>query len=189
MALTQKLFYISIFTSKKFRTQMRKERERERKKRSLVLSLTSSSTLSLMPNAADPLLHTPQKISTLLRKFLSSLTLIIHAKTKPKDRESYRRWSPIQSPTHGPVGLIALLKPITDLITPPQLLHRAQTHLQWTWSDRARLCLCHVISPSPSLCDLASRSNPFASLSSFFSQFDWIWWFFFLVLFLLCFSI
>ena len=95
MALTQKLFYISIFTSKKFRTQMRKEREREReretKKRSLVLSLTSSSTLSLMPNAADPLLHTPQKISTLLRKFLSSFTLIIHAKPKPKDGESYPR--------------------------------------------------------------------------------------------------
>ena len=90
MALTQKLFYISIFTSKKFRTQMRKERERERKKRSLVLSLTSSSTLSLTPNAADPLPHAPQKISPLLRKFLSSLTLIIHAKPKPKDRESYR---------------------------------------------------------------------------------------------------
>ena len=26
---------------------------------------------------------------------------------------------------------------------------------------------------------LISRSNPVASLSSFFSQFDWIWWFFF----------
>ena len=76
------------------------QRERERKKRSLVLSLTSSSTLSLMPNAADPLLHTPQKISTLLIKFLSSLTLIVHAKPKPKDRESYRRWSlnPVPDP-------------------------------------------------------------------------------------------
>ena len=102
MALTRKLFYISIFTSKNFRTQTRKERERERKKRSLVLSLTSSSTLSLMPNAADPLLHTPQKISTLLRKFLSSLTLIIHAKPKPKDRESYRRWSPNPVPDPRP---------------------------------------------------------------------------------------
>ena len=100
MALTRKLFYISIFTSKNFRTQTRKERER--KKRSLVLSLTSSSTLSVMPNVADPLLHTPQKISTLLRKFLSSLTLIIHAKTKPKDRESYRRWSPNPVPNPRP---------------------------------------------------------------------------------------
>ena len=89
MALTRKLFYISIFTSNHFRTQTRRERERE--KRSLVLSLTPSSTLSLKPNTANPLPHAPQKISTLLRKFLSSLTLIIHAKPKPKDRESYRR--------------------------------------------------------------------------------------------------
>ena len=64
----------------------------------------------------------------------------------------------------------------------------------------------HSISPSPRY--IASRSNPVASLSSFFSQFDRIWWiffsrfcffcvsvltgfdeFFFWVLFLLCFCI
>ena len=59
-----------------------------------------------------------------------------------------------------------------------QLLHYAQTHLQWTWSDRARRRLRRAISPSPPLRDLASRSNPVASLSSFFSQFDQIWWIF-----------
>ena len=36
----------------------------------------------------------------------------------------------------------------------------------------------HSISPLPRY--LASRSNPIASLSSFFSQFDRIWWIFFL---------
>ena len=66
--------------------------------------------------------------------------------------------------------------------------------------------LRRVISPSPLPRDLASRSNPVASLSSFFSQFDRIWWifgfcffcvsvwpnlmnFFSWVLFLLCFCI
>ena len=97
MALTWKLFYISIFTSNHFWTQTHKEGERERERRSLVLSLTrahsltTSSTLSFTPNAANPLPHALQKISTLLRKFFSSLTLIIHAKPKPKDEESYRR--------------------------------------------------------------------------------------------------
>ena len=99
MALTQKLFYISIFTSNHFRTQTHKEGEREREREEItsVLSLTrahsliASSTLSLTLNAADPLPHALQKISILLRKFLSSLTLIIHAKPKPKDGESYRQ--------------------------------------------------------------------------------------------------
>ena len=34
------------------------------------------------------------QIISILKKFLSSLTLITHAKPKPKDRESYYRWSP-----------------------------------------------------------------------------------------------
>ena len=59
-----------------------------------------------------------------------------------------------------------------------QLLHYAQTHLRWTWFDHAHLCLRRAISPLPPLRDLASRSNPVASLSSFFSQFDRIWWIF-----------
>ena len=159
---------------------MRKERERERERRDHWYSPSHRAPPS-------PLCQTQPILSfTLLRKFpLSSENFSPHSLSSFTPSPSWRTEraivgeAQIQSPTHGPVGLIALLKPITDLITPPQLLHRAQTHLQWTWSNRARLCLCHVISPSPSLCDLASRSNPFASLSSFFSQFDWIWWFFF----------
>ena len=178
MALTRKLFYISIFTSKNFRTQTRKERERERRDHWYSPSHWAPPSPSCQ---TQPILS-----FTLLRKFpLSSENFSPHSLSSftPSPSQRIERAivgeAQIQSPTHGLVGLIALLKPITNLITPPQLLHHAQTHLQWTRSDRARLCLCHVISPSPSLCDLASRSNPFASLSSFFSQFDWIWWFFF----------
>ena len=46
-------------------------------------------------------------------------------------------------------------------------------------SKAARSHLRCAISPSHPLRDLASRSNPVASLSSFFSQFDRIWWIFF----------
>ena len=46
-------------------------------------------------------------------------------------------------------------------------------------SKAARSHLRCAISPLHPLCDLASRSNPVASLSSFFSQFDRIWWIFF----------
>ena len=101
------------------------------------------------------------------RKFLSSLILITHAKPKPKDEESYRQWSP-------------------DPVPDPRL----------RWFDRAAsnpspMNPVWSCSPSPPPCDLASRSNPVASaarprlnpvasLSSFFSQFDRIWWIFFL---------
>ena len=175
MALTLKLFYISIFISNHFRTQTHRERERERRDHLYspshwAHSLTLSSTLSLTPNAADPLPHAPHKISTLLRKFLSSLTLIIHAKPKPKDEESYCRWSPDPVPDPRPCR--------------PD--RAAQTH---RWFDHATSAppLCSnpspmnpvwLCSPSPPLRDLTSISNPVASLSSF-SQFDRIWWIFF----------
>ena len=111
-------------------------------------------------------------LQTISRKFLSSLTLITHTKPKPKDGESYRRWSPDPVPTHSSASLIVPQKLIANLIMPPQ------TYLRWTQSDRARLRLHLAISPSPPPppCDIASRSNPIASLSSFFSQFDQIWW-------------
>ena len=100
MALTRKLFYISIFTSKNFRTQTRKERERERRNHWYSPSHRAPPSPSCQTQSI--LSFTPQKISILLRKFLSSITLIIHAKPKPKDRESYRRWSPNPVPDPRP---------------------------------------------------------------------------------------
>ena len=47
-------------------------------------------------------------------------------------------------------------------------------------SNATRSRLRHAISPSHPPHNLTSRSNPVASLSSFFSQFDRIWWIFFL---------
>ena len=166
---------------------MRKEREREREReKEEIIGTLPHIELHPLPHAKRSRSSPSHSSENFSPHSLSSFTPSPSRRTERAIVDEAQ----IQSPTHDPVGLIALLKPITDLITPPQLLHCAQTYLQWTRSDRARLCLCHVISPSPSLCDLASRSNPFASLSSFFSQFDWIWWFFFfLVLFLLCFSI
>ena len=129
MALTRKLFYISIFTSKNFRTQTRKERERERRDHWYSPSHRAPSSPSCQ---TQPILS-----FTLLRKFpLSSENFSPHSLssfTPSPSRRTERAIvgeAQIQSPTHGPVGLIALLKPITDLITPPQLLHHAQTHLQ-----------------------------------------------------------
>ena len=46
-------------------------------------------------------------------------------------------------------------------------------------SNAAQSRLRRSISPSPPPRDLASKSNPITSLSSFFSQFDQIWWIFF----------
>ena len=173
MALTRKLFYISIFTSNHFQTQTRRERERERERERRDHWYSPSHWAPPSPSRqTQPILSL-----TLLRKFplssenFSSLTLIIHAKPKPKDEESYCRWSP---------------DPVLD--PRPRWSDRAaQTH---RWSDRATSAppLCSnpspmnpvwLCSPSPPLRDLTSISNPVASLSSFFSQFDRIWWIFF----------
>ena len=128
---------------------------------------------------------------TLLRKFpLSSENFSPHSLSSftPSPSRRMKRAitneAQIQSPTHGPVDLIVPLKPIANLITPPQVLHRAQTHLRWTQFD----CACHRLrraispSPSPSLRDLPSRSNLVTSLSPSSSQFDRIWWIFFFFL-------
>ena len=132
MALTRKLFYISIFTSKNFRTQTRKERERERERRDHWYSPSHRAPPS-------PSCQTQPILSfTLLRKFLSSLTLIIHAKPKPKDRESYRRWSP---------------NPVPDP-RPRRSDRAAQTHYR---SDHA--------TSTPPLCSNLSPMNPVWSCS------------------------
>ena len=131
-------FYFPYKPFPNWRAKRERERERERRDHSLTHSL-------------HPLPHTELHLQTISRKFLSSLTLITHAKPKPKDEESYRRWS---------------LDPVLD----PRLRrsdHAAQTH---RWSDRAAsnpslmnlVWSCSPL-PSPPPCDLASRSNPVAS--------------------------
>ena len=104
MALTRKLFYISIFTSNHFRTQTRREREREREreKRSLVLSLTPSSTLSLTPNAANPLPHAKRSQSSPSRSsenFHSpqKISLVTHSHhSRQAQAEGRRELSPVK---------------------------------------------------------------------------------------------
>ena len=118
--------------------------------------------------------HTRKSFYTFIlpTNHFQKISLITHTKPKPKDEESYRWWSPDPVPTHSSASLIVPQKLIANLIMPPQ------TYLRWTQSDRARLRLHLAISPSPPPppCNIASRSNPIASLSSFFSQFDQIWW-------------
>ena len=130
MALTRKLFYISIFTSNHFRTQTRRERERERERRDHWYSPSHRAPPS-PSRQTQPILSL-----TLLRKFpLSSENFSCHSLSSftPSPSRRMKRAiageAQIQSSTHGPVGLIAPLKPIADLIAPPQLLHCAQTHL------------------------------------------------------------
>ena len=112
--LTRKLFYISIFTSNHFRTELQtcKERERERERETVSKNRPSSSPMTI-------------------------------------DR------APVRRPT---------------LHRSRRLQHRAnQAKIN---SNTTRSCLRRATSPSPPPHDLASRSNPVASLSSFFSQFD-----------------
>ena len=181
--LTRKLVYTFIFPTNHFRTNAQREREREREE---ITHSHTRSTLFLTPSYTfKPFQENFSPHS------LSSLTPSPSRRTERAIADEAQ----IQSLTHNSASLITPLKPIADLITPPQ------THLWWTQSNRAhlRLRLHLVISPldrtqSPPPRDLtfasAARShlNLVASLSSFFSQFDRIWWFFFSwVLFLLCF--
>ena len=131
MALTRKLFYISIFTSNHFQTQTRREREREREREEIIGTLPHTELHPLphakrsqsSPSRSSENFHSPQKIS---RHSLSSFTPSPSRRTK----RAIAGEAQIQSSTHGPVGLIAPLKLIVDLIAPPQLLHCAQTHLR-----------------------------------------------------------
>ena len=77
---------------------------------------------------------------------------------------------------------IAPIAPVSSIAAPCRSHHTDQAKID---SNAAWSRLHRTISPLPPPRNLASRSNPVASLSSF-SQFDQIWWiFFFWVLFLL----
>ena len=105
-----------------------------------------------------------------------------------KEREREREPSPqteLQFDDHSS----ALLRP-SSTTTDQALVWRTRSHWFRRWQHRAnqvkidsnaaRSCLCHTILPSYSPHNLASRSNLVTSLSSFFFQFDWIWWIFIL---------
>ena len=68
------------------------------------------------------------------------------------------------------------IAPVSSIAVPCQL-HRADQAKIDSNATRSRLHRTTLSSYPPR--DLAFRSNPVASLSSFFSQFDRIWWIFF----------
>ena len=193
MALTLKLIYISIFTSNHFRTQMHRERERERKKRSLVLSLTLSSTLSLTPNAADPLPHAPQKISTLLRKSL--LTHSHHS--RQAQAEGRRELLPVK-PRSSPWPTAPSVWSRRSNPSLIWLRHLSSSIVLKPISDDPGLIVLKPISDDPGLIVLAFASVAWSylyikpsRLSLFLLLSIWpnLMNFFFWVLFLLCFSV
>ena len=82
----------------------------------------------------------------------------------------------LQSDDHGSSSsLTTHTLPVSSIVAPCRL-HRADQAKIYSNATRSRLR--HTISSSHPLRDLASRSNPVTSLSSFFSQFDRIWWIF-----------
>ena len=107
---------------------------------------------------------------------------------RERERERKREKDPspqteLQSNDHNS----ALLRP-SSTTADRAPVWRIRSHWSRRWQHRAnqvkidsnaaRSCLRHTVSPSPY--NLASRSNLVASLSSFFFQFDWIWWIFIL---------
>ena len=172
MALTLKLIYISIFTSNHFWTQTHKEGEREREE------------------ITGTLPHAPQKISTLLRKSL--LTHSHHSRQAQaegrrellpvKPRSSPRPTAPsVWSRCSNPLPIWSrhlnssiVLKPISN---EPGLIVLAFASATWS-----RLHLHCAISP------LDQTHSPL-SLPSSLNLIEFDDFFFFLVLFLLCFSI
>ena len=104
--------------------------------------------------------------------FLFSLQTIFGPSFKRVKRERERNGeqeqTELQSDDHklssSPTTHTALTAPVSSIT--------ASRRSSKDWLQR------HAISPSPPPRDLASRSNPVASLSSF-SQFDRIWWIFF----------
>ena len=187
MALTRKLFYISIFTSNYFRTQTHKEREREITDTLLHTELTHIK-LHPLPHAKC----SRSSLSRSIENFHSrqKISLFIHSHhSRQAQAEGWRELLPVK-PRSSPLPMAPsiwscrsnpspiwshrlsssiVLKPISD---EPSLIVLAI-------ASAVRSHLRCAISPSPSLRDLPSRSNPVTSLSSSSSQFDRIWLIFF----------
>ena len=90
MALTRKLFYISIFTSNHFRTQTRREREREEITGTLphteLHPLPHAKRSQSSPSRSSENFHSPQKIS-----------LVTHSHhSRQAQAEGWRELSPVK---------------------------------------------------------------------------------------------
>ena len=140
--MTRKWFYISIFTSNHFRVRrIKREIEREKEERGRRESPDHSSDRA-------PIRRPQTELQS--------------------DDPSADPHRATPTPTHTSVNQVKIDSNVNRLQSPTTYTsadrrsHRAnQTKID---SNATRSRICRVISPSPSPCDLASRSNPVASL-------------------------
>ena len=165
--MTRKWFYTFILLSNHFRVTRKREREREREER--VESLCSW-------------LIAPQGKSSSTRSSKASIAEIVRRdrwdRPPKSSAEITRSTAPIAiSPSRRSRSRKA----------PRQSQSRLSADRDCT-KCRSRSCLCADRDLARHRADRSLSSNPVASLCSFFSQFDQIWWFFFPG-FCLCFCI
>ena len=152
VGLTRKLDSVQIFTSNHFRTHVQREK--------------SPNHSSDRAPVQQPTLHRSRQSQH--RADRTGLITPRHTSADPHQHRS----------TLAPIKQRSTPTPIASRQSTPKSddPHQRQSPIAPRRSSKDWLQRRSI---SPLSCDLASRSNPVTSLSSFFSQFDRIWWIFF----------